>query len=161
MRLASACLVLICLRVQCEGLVTFLHPSSTFKLPHWFTRILSFARWRLPKIDLSPQCSLLQYEPTSLTKIQLVSEAWSRKQKHDESVDTYVASKDSLLILRTAFGSPKFLNILRSSQCAEHPALVRFDDPFRSSVSRVTNCNQRRCLDSSQSCNKWWRSRDL
>ena len=32
-----------------------------------------------------------RYEPTPLTKIQLVSEAWSRKQKHDESVDTYVA----------------------------------------------------------------------
>ena len=32
-----------------------------------------------------------RYEPTPLTKIQLVSEAWSRKQKHDESVDNYVA----------------------------------------------------------------------
>ena len=32
-----------------------------------------------------------RYEPTPLTKIQLVSGAWCRKQKHDESVDTYVA----------------------------------------------------------------------
>ena len=51
-----------------------------------------------------------------------------------------LASQDALLIFRTAFGSPKLLNILRSSPCAEHPALVRFDELLCSGVSMVTNC---------------------
>ena len=51
-----------------------------------------------------------------------------------------LASQNALLILRTtAFCKPKLLNTLRSSLCAEHPALVRFDELLRSGVSEVTN----------------------
>ena len=52
----------------------------------------------------------------------------------------FSSSQDALLILRTAFGSPKLLNIPSSSLCAEHPALVRFDELLCSGISRVTNC---------------------
>ena len=51
-----------------------------------------------------------------------------------------LASQDALLILRTAFGSSRLLNVQRSSPCAEHPLLVKFDDLLRSGVSKVTNC---------------------
>ena len=52
-----------------------------------------------------------------------------------------LAAQDALLILRTAFGSPKMLNILRSSPCAEHPLLVEFDSLLRSGISAITNCD--------------------
>ena len=51
-----------------------------------------------------------------------------------------LASQDALLILRTAFGSSRLMNVLRSSPCAEHQLLVKFDDLLRSGVSKVTNC---------------------
>ena len=51
-----------------------------------------------------------------------------------------LASQDALLILRTAFGSSRLMNVLRSSPCAEHYLLVEFDDLLRSGVSKVTNC---------------------
>ena len=51
-----------------------------------------------------------------------------------------LASQDALLILRTAFGSSRLMNVLRSSPCAEHHLLVKFDDLLRSGVSKVTNC---------------------
>ena len=51
-----------------------------------------------------------------------------------------LASKDALLILRSAFGSPKMLNVLRSSPCVDHPSLVRFDSLLRSGLTSITNC---------------------
>ena len=57
MRLASACLVLISLCLQGEGPVIFLNSDRLVSL----TPILSFARWRLLKLDLSLYCSLWHY----------------------------------------------------------------------------------------------------
>ena len=51
-----------------------------------------------------------------------------------------LAAQDALLILRTAFGSPKMLNVLRSSPCAEHDTLNKFDSLLRSGISSITNC---------------------
>ena len=46
----------------------------------------------------------------------------------------------TMLILRTAFGSSRSMNLIRSSPCAEHHLLVKFDILLRSGVSKVTNC---------------------
>ena len=51
-----------------------------------------------------------------------------------------LAAQDALLISRTAFGSPKMLNVLRSSPCAEHELLIKFDSLLRSGISSITNC---------------------
>ena len=51
-----------------------------------------------------------------------------------------LASQDALLILRSAFGSSKMLNVLRSSPCVDHPSLVRFDSLLRSGLTSITNC---------------------
>ena len=51
-----------------------------------------------------------------------------------------LASQDALLILRSAFGSSKMLNVLRSSPCMDHPAIIRFDSLLRSGLTSITNC---------------------
>ena len=51
-----------------------------------------------------------------------------------------LASRDALLILRSAFGSSKMLNVLRSSPCVDHPSLVRLDSLLRSGLTSITNC---------------------
>ena len=51
-----------------------------------------------------------------------------------------LAAQDALLILRTAFGSPKMINVLRSSHCAEHETLIKFDLLLRSGIFSITNC---------------------
>ena len=62
-----------------------------------------------------------------------------------------IAAQDALLILRTAFGSPKMLNVLCSSHCAEHETLIKFDSLLRSGIFSITNCvlNDRAWLQAS------------
>ena len=50
-------------------------------------------------------------------------------------------AQDALLILRSAYSSPKLLNVLRSSPCCGHPSLAQFDAHLRTGLSSIINCN--------------------
>ena len=49
-------------------------------------------------------------------------------------------AQDALLILRSAYSSPKLLNVLRSSPCSGHASLAEFDRQLRIGLSSITNC---------------------
>ena len=51
-----------------------------------------------------------------------------------------IDSQDALLILRSAYSSPKLQNVLRSSPCSGHPTLAEFDKQLRIGLSSITNC---------------------
>ena len=50
-------------------------------------------------------------------------------------------AQDALLILRSAYSSPKLLNVLRSSPCCGHPSLAQFDTHLRTGLLLITNCD--------------------
>ena len=51
-----------------------------------------------------------------------------------------IQSHDSLVILQHATGAPNLMYILRTSPCADNPALIEFDNILRLSLSRISNC---------------------
>src|SRR6266516_1291602 len=50
-----------------------------------------------------------------------------------------LTAHDALILLRASFSAPKVLHTLRSSPCAGHTALNRFDDLLKNGVSMITN----------------------
>jgi len=50
-----------------------------------------------------------------------------------------LAAHDALILLRASFSSPKVLHTLRSSPCAGHPELDRFDSLLKTGLSLITN----------------------
>ena len=52
-----------------------------------------------------------------------------------------LAAHDALVLLRASFSAPKILHTLRSSPCAGHPALDRFDGLLKNGVSQIANSN--------------------
>ena len=50
-------------------------------------------------------------------------------------------AQDALLILRSAYSSPKLLNVLRSFFCCGHPSLAQFDAHLRTGLSSSINCD--------------------
>ena len=52
-----------------------------------------------------------------------------------------LAAHDALILLRASFSAPKVLHTLRSSPCAGHPALDRFDTLLKNGLSQITNSN--------------------
>ena len=53
----------------------------------------------------------------------------------------FLEAQDALLILRSAYSSPKLLNVLRSSPCCGHPSLAHFDAHLRTGLSSIINCD--------------------
>ena len=56
-----------------------------------------------------------------------------------------LSAHDALFILRAAIGSPVILNIIRSSSCADHPELDRFDSILKTGLSSIVNCRLSDC----------------
>ena len=50
-----------------------------------------------------------------------------------------ISAHDALLILKASFSAPKLQHTLRSSPCAGHPALDRFDQLLRQCIGTITN----------------------
>lgn len=50
-----------------------------------------------------------------------------------------LAAHDALVLLRASFSAPKLMHIMRSSPCAGHPSLNRFDSLLREGLSQITN----------------------
>ena len=50
-----------------------------------------------------------------------------------------LSAHDSLILLRSCFSSTKVMHLLRSSPCADHPGLTKFDELVRSGVVGITN----------------------
>ena len=50
-----------------------------------------------------------------------------------------LASHDALVILKASLSTPKLLHIMRSSPCADHEGLVRFDSLLRAGLSSILN----------------------
>ena len=53
----------------------------------------------------------------------------------------FVSSHDALVLLRASFSAPKLLHTLRSSPCAGHPTLMKFDDLLRQCVCNIANAD--------------------
>jgi hypothetical protein len=51
----------------------------------------------------------------------------------------HITAHDALILLRASFSAPKMLHMLRSSPCAGHPLLEKFDSLLRNCVSSITN----------------------
>jgi len=52
-----------------------------------------------------------------------------------------VSSHDALILLRASFSAPKLLHTLRSSPCAGHPTLQKFDDTLRECICSIANAD--------------------
>ena len=50
-----------------------------------------------------------------------------------------LASHDALVILKASLSTPKLLHIMRSSPCADHEGLERFDSLLRTGLSSILN----------------------
>jgi len=52
-----------------------------------------------------------------------------------------ISSHDALVLLRSSFSAPKLLHTLRSSPCAGHPTLEKFDDTLRKCICDIANAD--------------------
>jgi len=71
-----------------------------------------------------------------------LDKAWDKRcEDLTRAVDrlSAISSQDALILLRSSFGAPKVLHLLRCSPSVSHPSLAKFDALLRRAVQRITN----------------------
>jgi len=99
-----------------------------------------------------PPDGLSNFRRVEVDQAILLGSPLSGKGSMDESLDSRIRSlqaassrlrllqaHDALLILKNSLSLPSLLHILRSAPCSGHPALLKFDEVLRESLSAVLN----------------------